>query len=77
MDNMTTPTQPAPVRAQETMDAELIGLAALAYVEAVQMSGDNRVREMQGFPPIWADGTGTPPASTALRDELYKRGYKL
>lgn len=58
-------------------DAELIALAALANVEAVQMAGDNALRALNGESPAWRDGCGYMPAATALRDELHRRGIKV
>ena len=55
-------------------DAEMITLAALANCEAVQMSGDNQLRLVQGYSPAWCSGCGMLPASQALYDELQKRG---
>jgi len=64
-------------KAQETKDAELLALAALAGVEAVLMAGDNAHRALNNESPAWRTGCGYMPAGDALRDELYKRGYKL
>lgn len=61
----------------EIATAELLGLAALANVEAVLMSGDNAARAHRGEHPAWTDGTGMMPASEALREELFKRGHKV
>jgi hypothetical protein len=64
-------------KAQETMDAELIALAALARVEAVLMEGDNKAREDQGLSPAWSSGCGFMPATSELQQRLYERGYKV
>ena len=58
-------------------EAELIALAALANVEAVIMAGDNAQRACEGYSPAWREGTGFMPATTALVEELQKRGYKI
>ena len=65
------------IKAQETLDAELLALAALASVEAVIMAGDNQQRVMNKELPAWRSGCGYLPATTELSDILYKRGYKL
>lgn len=62
------------MKAQETQDAELLALAAMASVEAVTMAGDNRAAEIRGDGPYWREGTGYPPATTALYAELQRRG---
>lgn len=62
---------------QETSDAELIALAALANVEAVVMAGENAQRANQGHSPAYREGTGYMPAATALCEELQKRGYRV
>lgn len=62
---------------QETKDAELIALAALANIEAVLMAGDNAVRALNNESPAWGTGHGLMPAGTELQNELYKRGYKI
>ncbi len=54
--------------------AELIALAALANLEAVQMQGENDLRMQHGISPAWTPGCGYLSAGTALSDELYKRG---
>ena len=54
-------------------DAELIALAALAQIEAVQMDGDNQLRSLNGEHPMWTSETGKLPAGEALQEELYKR----
>lgn len=64
-------------KSQQTLDAELIALAALAHNEAIIMAGDNRQREIEGYGPAWASGCGYLPATTALFDEMVKRGYKI
>lgn len=67
-------SKPAPVKPAMT-DAELIALAAMANVEAVQMAGDNVVAVAQGGSPWWqSQGTGIMPAGEALRVELGRRG---
>lgn len=62
---------------QETQDAELIGLAAMAQVEAVLMAGDNRNRALQELPAAWSSGCGFMPATNELHQKLYERGYKI
>ncbi len=58
-------------------DTELIALAALANVEAVQMAGDNACRIACGESPAWTEGCGTMRATELLREELHRRGIKL
>ena len=55
-------------------DAELIALAALANIEAVQMAGDNQQRAHQGYSPAYVTGMGWGIAGERLYDELHKRG---
>ena len=62
------------MKAQETMDAELLALAAIASVDAVTMAGDNWAAQNRGDMPPWREGTGYPPATTALYDALQQRG---
>lgn len=57
-------------------DAELIALAALVQVEAVQMAGDNAQRVVHGLSPAWTDGC-TMRATELLTDELRRRGIKV
>lgn len=54
-------------------DAELIALAALAQIEAVQMDGENQMRALGGELPAWTPARGKLPAGEALQEELYKR----
>ena len=61
----------------EIATAELLALASLANVEAVIMAGDNAARKLSGESPVWREGAGMMPASEALREELFKRGYKV
>ena len=62
---------------QETLDAELLALAALANVEAVLMQGDNQQRAINGESPAWREGCGFMPATSELQQALYNRGYKV
>lgn len=63
-------------KAQETMDTELIALAALANFETVCWAADNHNRIQNGLPPL-GDGHGFGHATGELQQELYKRGYKV
>ena len=54
-------------------DAELIALAALASIEAVQMDGQNQMCALIGELPRWTPESGKLPAGEALQEELYKR----
>ena len=64
-------------KTQETKDAELLALSALANIEAVLMAGENAQRTNQGYSPAYTDGTGMLRAGEELRVELFKRGYKV
>jgi len=55
-------------------DVELIALAAVANLEAVQMQGDNDAARLRGDYPQWSSGSGYMSAGTALYEELAKRG---
>ena len=61
------------MKAKETLDAELIALAALVNVEAVLMAADNAQQALEGLSPRWREGTGVMPYTAALIDELYRR----
>ena len=54
-------------------DAELIALAALVNLEAVQQAGENQSREHQGEHPAYMVGSGGWYAGP-LHDELVRRG---
>lgn len=69
--SLTTPKGPT------MSDAELIGLAALANVEAQLMAGDNASRMANEGVPRWSTGTGLMTASELLSNELWNRGLKL
>jgi len=58
-------------------DAEMIALAALTAIEAVQMEGENQQRLQQGYSPAWVPGCGCLAAGSALAEELRKRGILL
>ena len=65
------------MKAQETLDAELLALAAMAQVEAVLMAGENQQRAINGESPAWVVGHGFMPATSELQQKLYERGYKV
>ena len=54
-------------------DAELLALAALVQLEAVQEAGDNQLRALNGESPAWCVGCGGWYAEK-LRTELVRRG---
>lgn len=54
-------------------DSELIALAALVNLEAVQQAGDNNLRRLQGGSPAYIVGTGGYYAEK-LDTELRRRG---
>lgn len=58
-------------------DAELIALAALANVEAVQMAGANAFAALCNEVPTYREGCGLMPATLALQQELRRRGIKV
>lgn len=61
-------------KTQETKDAELVALAALAHAESVWMDGENQYRLRVGETPVWiCEGS----AATELRTQLMNRGYKV
>ena len=57
----------------EMSDAELIALAALVQLEAVQQAGDNQLRAQQGRSPAWGVDSGGY-YSEKLHAELVRRG---
>lgn len=61
------------MKPQETLDAELIAMAALANCEAVLMAGENQMRVDQGYAPAYRDGTGIGEWGEKLRDEMNRR----
>ncbi len=54
-------------------DAELIALAALANAETVIMNGDNQQRAIEGWLPMWREGTGYMKYTSILMDEMERR----
>lgn len=56
----------------ELSDAELIGVAMLAHVEALSMQAENNMREASGQSPAYQQLYGE--ASTRLDAELRRRG---
>lgn len=64
------------MKTQETADAELIALAALANCEAVLMAGENQMRAHQGYAPAYRDGTGFGEWGEKLRDEMHRRAAR-